>query len=109
MLKELQAENKPTRGKFVGYRRLDEATKKTNTMVAARQRYKITLTVKIGANKMWWRTTLTAADRNQAIEKGRILLRNDLIHAKSTGYDIEFAEALLVDKAKSRNQITPRG
>ena len=78
------------------------------TPTRTQRRYKITFTLKVGANHMWWQTTLTAEDRNQAIEMGRRLLQKDLIHTKSTGYSIDFIEALLVDKAHSQTQITSR-
>jgi hypothetical protein len=105
MLKEFKAENKPIGGKFITYHRLDENTKPSNLMVAnstrTQRRYNVTVTLKVGANNMWWQTTLNADDRNQAIRKGRKLLQKDLIRTKDIGYSIKYSEAILVDKAQS--------
>jgi len=113
MIKELMIENKPTRNKFIGFHRINEATAPPNLMVAkptrTERRYKVTLVIKVSGHKMWWQSNLTADDRHQAIEMGKKLFRNDLLRTKSIGFKLEFIEALLVDKTQSQNKTPSRG
>jgi hypothetical protein len=64
------------------------------------RRYQVLLSLKIGANELFFRTKLNAKNKNDALEQANSLLHDNIKRMRTIGFEVVGQQAVLIHKER---------